>query len=68
MRGVVVVEQLAELFGQVVDAVMDLEEMIDELEDHLDAGQVDPQVALIAHDRPEPANLRGLVADFRAPS
>ena len=49
-----------------VDAVMHFREMVDEMEDHLDARQVDAQVALIGHDRPEPADLRGFIAFHRA--
>src|SRR5947208_2655394 len=45
---------------------MDLGEVIEEVEDHLDARQVDAQVALKAHNRPEAADLRRLVTDLRA--
>ncbi len=47
-----------------INAVMDLGEVVDEVKNHLDARQVNSQVALIGHDRPEPADLRGLVAFF----
>ena len=40
--------------------------MVDEPKDHLDARQVDSQVALIGHDRPEPADLGGLIAFLAA--
>src|SRR5207244_2319526 len=65
-RGVIELDQLAELFGQVLDPAVDLGEVIEELEDHLDPRQVDAQVALEAHDRPEPADLRRIVTDLRA--
>ena len=44
--------------------MMDLGEVIDQVKNDLDARQVNSQVALIGHDRPEPPDLRGLVAFF----
>jgi hypothetical protein len=56
------VQRIAELIGQVFDAAVYNGESVDKLEDHLDARQIDTQVSLEAHYRPEPADLRGLIA------
>ena len=64
--GFVDVEQFAKLFGQVMNAMMDPRKMVEELKNHLDARQVDSQVALKTDDRPEPADLRWLITFHRA--
>ena len=48
-----------------MEAAVELLEVVAELEDRLDARQVDPQVALKAHDGPGPADLgRPVPFDF----
>jgi hypothetical protein len=53
---------LAEVVRQLVDLAMHLRKMLEELEDYFDTRQIDAQIALKAHDRPEPADLLGLIA------
>ena len=52
----------AQLLGQGLEALVDLFDVVAELEDRLDARQVDPQVALAAQDGPDPADLGRSIA------
>ena len=45
---------------------MDLREMVDQVKNNLDAGEIDSEIALISHDRPEPADLSRLIAFVQA--
>ena len=67
-RGFVASDQLAKLLSQILNPAVDLGEMIEELEDHLNARQVDAQVALEAQDRPDPPDLGGFVALIARPT
>ena len=60
--------QVGPLLGQEPEPVAEAVHLGPELEDRLDAGQVDPGVAVQAHDRPEPPDLRrGIALDVPDP-
>jgi hypothetical protein len=59
-------EDQAQLAGEVIQMVVQFAQPVTELKYHLHAGQVDAQVAVKAHDAPEPTNLGRLIAFDRA--
>src|SRR5205823_6756734 len=62
VRRAVGLQGLAQPLGQELELAVQLVQMGPELQDRLDARQIDPQVAMKAQDRPEPTDLLGTVA------
>jgi hypothetical protein len=56
-RLILVIDQIVKFTGKRPQSMMKFGHAIAESEDHLDSGEVNPQVAMEAHDRPEAANL-----------